>query len=128
MELSTLGNVAEAEEQGRRIEFVDLNDEPLMDGDRPVGARIVGTHSKRFLSAQQKIAEREARRSGKKQTPAQRAANTKEAYAACILEWDFTDEGKMAPPLVVFEVRPDIYEQVIREANDHAGFLQPSTS
>ncbi len=130
MELDISNTVSEAdvEEAGRIITFLHPNKEPIVDASgKPVTGRILGTYSKTFIAAQRKF-NREKKRLGTRLTPEDEDRLTRELWAACVPEWDFTIGGKMAPPAQVFAHKQSIYDQVTTAAVDHEGFFAASST
>lgn len=95
-------DVADREDKGTRIAIRDELGEPLIvkDGNGnevPAYAVIVGRNSATFRRVEQQQADRMLRRRSADLTAEMIEQNELEKIAACVREWNLTDNGKPIP-------------------------------
>lgn len=125
-DLDDAPDVVALEDAGIRYTYKDALGEPMMAGGKPVTALIAGVYSTRATSAKTRLLERNLKRG--RQTAESIEAGQLKLDAALIIEWDFTMAGTMASPEVVFARRPDLREQTVEVANNHADFIAAAST
>lgn len=137
MDINTVGTVAE--DEGTFVHFKDVAGDPLYDveGDTktPVGARVAGTYSKRYRTAQKKVKDKNLRLSRRGEDFDGDALDARmfDLQAACIIEWSFTANGQPFPITAdnwsaLVDKQPQWQEQVAAAMTDHARFFAASSA
>ena len=128
LNIDSTPNVADLEDQGRRITLKDADGEDWSDDEgKPVTALVAGTYSKRYAQARTAGLTRSLKARGKLTGDDLEATNLK-LDAALVIAWDITSGGQMAKPEQVFQSHPFIREQIVEEANAHASFSRTAST
>lgn len=126
MDISTIPNTADLEDEGSVLELNDAAGNPWLDNGKPVTALVAGAYSRRAANARTAALGRGLKIKGKA-TAEHIDASQLKVDAAYVIRWDITDGDKMARPEEVFVSHPFIREQIVERANEHARFFKKAS-
>lgn len=126
------------QDEGVRVHFKNADGEYEYEGEgddkKPVTALVAGEYSERHKKATRKLTEKSLKRQDVTLNVETLDERSRDIQAACIIEWDFTADGKPFPITgknwaAILSVKPEYEKQVASAIYSYSSFFdKPSAN